>query len=267
MGFKSFISNATKQQNYMKDIYSNFWSKSRNRYGFIQQDKDLIKEFANCIDNNGVILDVGIGDGHPFANQFNKMGYKIYGIDISPTHVSIVEKEFPNIVVAEGDAQNLEFSDNFFNGVYCFRSSWYFPDLELSIKEMIRVLKETGILMFDIQNMNHPIYRQGINKLLSRSKYPYQLEVLLRFTKNIIKLLLSPIKYYQNDWSIKKHVIISSSPTDPNDLHSFFSSRTDVRYKIYGVESDKPSTLVEINKGETDKYSRLVYKIRKISNN
>ena len=111
--------------------------------------------------------------------------------------------------------------------------------------------------MFDIQNMNHPIYEKGIKKLLSRKKYPYQLEVLLRFSKNIIKLFLSPIKYYQNDWSIKDHVIISSSPTDPNDL----------RYKIYGVESDKPSTLVDIEKGKTNKFSRILFKVQRISNN
>ena len=106
----------------------------------------MITEFANSVDNNGKILDVGIGDGYPFANEFNKMGYKIYGIDISPTHISMVEKTHPSIVVAEGNAQHLEFNDNFFNGVYCFRSSWYFPDLELSIKEMIRVLKKMEYL-------------------------------------------------------------------------------------------------------------------------
>ena len=93
------------------------------------------------------------------------------------------------------------------------------------------------------------------------------LDVLLRFSKNIIKLFLRPYKYYQCDWSIKKHVVISSSPTDPNDLHSFFKMRKDLQYKIYGVKFDDLDTLVEIRKTNLTEFHRLVYKVFKKGKN
>lgn len=263
MGFRSIIDNPSKQQEYMRDVYSKFWNKSRMKYGFEQYDKDLIKELSNYI-KNGKILEVGIGDGHPFADQFDKMGYQVYGIDIAPTHVAMVKRELPNVMVDVGDAQNLEFPDDFFDGVYCVRSSWYFPDLEKSIREMLRVLKKNGLLMFDIQNLNHPIHSKGVEKLYKRRTYPLMLEVLLRFSKNVIKLFLRPIKYYQCDWSIKKHVVISSSPTDPYDLKLFFNSRTDVKYQLFGVKFNDPFTLLEIKETAALEFDRLVYEVWKI---
>jgi len=263
MGFKSIIDNPNKQQEYMRDVYPVFWNRSRMEYGFEQYDKDLIIEISNYI-KCGKILEVGIGDGRPFAYQFDKMGYQVYGIDIAPTHVAMVKKELPNVIVNVGDAQDLRFPDNYFDCVYCFRSSWYFPDLEKSIQEMLRVLKKNGLLMFDIQNLNHPIHSKGTKRLYRRIKYPLILEVALRFSKNVIKIFLRPIKYYQCDWSIEKHVVISSSPTDPEDLKLFFNNRTDVQYQLFGVKFNSPGTLIEIAETATLEFDRLVYKVYKI---
>lgn len=248
-------------------MYCKFWNKSRKKYGLEQYDEDLINLVSKNIPKRNRILDVGIGDGYPFASQLNNIGYQLYGIDLSPTHVAMVRKEFPNIIVDVGDAQSLKFPNKYFDGVYCFRSTWYIPDLELSIKEMIRVLKDGGFLIFDIQNLRHPMFARNVKKLLKRNSYHYMLEYFFRISKNMIKLLLRPIKYYQCDWNIKKHVVISSSPTDPNDLHSFFNMRKDLQYKIYGVEFDNPYTLVEIGKTNLTEFHRLVYKVFKKGKN
>ena len=178
----------------------------------------------------------------------------------------MVKEKLPDIIVDVGDAQNLEFPDDFFDGVYCFRSSWYFPDLEKAIKEMVRVLKNKEFLMFDIQNLTHPMFSKNVKKLLRRSNYPLLLEVVSRFSRNLIKLCLRPIKYYQCDWSIRKHVVISSSPTDPNDLNLFFNSRTDVKYQVYGVNLDHPFTLVEVTQATVSRFDRLVYSVWKETN-
>ena len=50
------------QQKYMRETYSNFWNKSRVKYGFHQYEKDLIKSFSDEV-AVGKILEVGIGDG------------------------------------------------------------------------------------------------------------------------------------------------------------------------------------------------------------
>ena len=67
----------------MRNIYSKGWSETRKKYGVGQYDKDLIHELSKKV-KNGKILEVGIGDGFPYSNILDEMGYEVYGIDISP---------------------------------------------------------------------------------------------------------------------------------------------------------------------------------------
>ena len=155
------MNNSEKRKEYMRNIYSKHWSRTRKKYGVGQYDKDLIHELSKKV-KNGKILEVGIGDGFPYSNILDEMGYEVYGIDISPTHVDMVKESLPKINVEVGDSEDLEFTDNFFDVVFCFRSTWYFPDVIKSISEMLRVVKKHGVVMFDIQNMNHPIHHKSV---------------------------------------------------------------------------------------------------------
>jgi ubiquinone/menaquinone biosynthesis C-methylase UbiE len=57
--------------------------------------------------------------------------------------------------VLQGVAENLPFTDNSFDFVYCFTVIEHVQDVEKSIQEMIRVTKKGGMLYF-----NTPDYRQ-----------------------------------------------------------------------------------------------------------
>ena len=146
-------SDPLKRKEFMKNVYSKYWSRTRKEYGVGQYDKDLIHELT-LNEKEKKILEVGIGDGIPYSNKLDEMGHEVYGIDISPAHVEKVKNSLPNINVEVMDAEDLKFSDNFFDIVFCFRSTWYFTDLIKVISEMIRVTKNNGVIMFDIQNMN-----------------------------------------------------------------------------------------------------------------
>ena len=151
------MNNSEKRREYMKNIYSKNWSRKRKEYGVGQYDKDLIHELSKKV-KNGKILEVGIGDGFPYSNVLDEMGYEVYGIDISPKLIDMVKESLPNINVKLGDAEYLEFEDNFFDAVFCFRSTWYFPNVIKAIREMLRIVNKNGIVMFDIQNLKHPIH-------------------------------------------------------------------------------------------------------------
>lgn len=155
------MNNTEKRKIYMREIYSNHWSRKRQEYGIEQYDRDLIAEISSN-SGGGKILEVAIGDGFPYANEFDKMGYDVYGIDLSPTHVDMVEKALPNVNVYVGDAEDLQFPNNKFDVVYCFRSTWYFTNLIGSIDEMIRVVKNNGVVIFDMQNSQHPIHTENL---------------------------------------------------------------------------------------------------------
>mgnify|MGYP001281726718 CR=1 FL=1 len=115
---------------HMRDKYSNYWITAREKkYGFLEYDKNLIEYITENADKGeGRILEVGVGTGYPFATTFQEKGYDVYGIDISPQLVDKCKKSYPNIKCEVGDAENLPYKDNFFDVVYCFHSTWYFPD-------------------------------------------------------------------------------------------------------------------------------------------
>ena len=250
------MNNSEERKEYMRNIYSKNWSRKRKKYGVEQYDKDLINELSKK-EKNGKILEVGIGDGFPYSNVLVEMGYEVYGIDISSTLVDKVKESLPNINVKVGDSEDLEFSDNFFDIVFCFRSTWYFPNLIKSISEMLRVVKDNGTIMFDIQNMNHQIHKKLLEERRSL------LIMIKKIIKNLLKLILRPIKYYSLDRSYKG--IIFETPTDPEEINLFFQKRKDVEYKLYGVNWDHSFTLEEIkNTTDLNQFDRLVYKVSKL---
>jgi len=246
----------------MKNIYSKFWSRTRKQLGVKQYDKDLIHELSNRL-KKGKMLDVGIGDGFPYSKVLDEMGYEVYGIDLSPTHVNMVTETLPNINVAIGDSEYLEFKDNFFDVVFCFRSTWYFTNLIKSISEMLRVVKDEGLILFDVQNINHPIHVKFLKEQVRRKNH-YIYEITTKFFKNFIKLIIRPIRFYSIDWSFNKHIIVGT-PTDPSSINQYLSKEYNINYKIYGVNWDHSSTLEEITTTmDVNHFDRLVYKVIKI---
>ena len=255
------MNDSNRRKKYMRDVYSKTWSKTRKKYGVGQYDKDLIYELSRTL-NDGKILEVAIGDGFPYAHRFDKMGYEVFGIDIAPNLVNLVKKELPNIKVQVGDAEDLKFPESFFDGVYCFRSSWYFPNLTKSIDEMLRVVKKHGVVMFDIQNMNHPIHHKSVINQEKKRNDPLIKIIMVRYVKNFIKTILRPIIYYPLDWSLNRHVIVEIA-TDPQVVKSYLKRRDDVKYHLYGVVWNDPITLKKIDEtGEHKEFDRLVYKLQ-----
>ena len=253
------MNDSLKRKQYMKNVYSKIWSKTRKEYGVEQYDNDLIQELIKEL-KSGKILEVGIGDGFPYSNVLDEMGYEVYGIDISPILIEKVKTQFPKINVSVGDAENLEFKDNFFDIVFCFRSTWYFPNIIKSISEMLRVVKVGGLIIFDIQNSNNPIHINGIKEKI-KNKRNNHIYNIVKCLKNIIKIIIKPIKFYHYDWSFRNSIIYET-PTNPNIVNKYLESRKEFKYRIYGVNWNHPFTLIEINElNRIDQFDRSVYKV------
>ena len=174
------------RKEYIKKIYSQTWVKNLDpSTGIFQNyEKNLCAYIKARVPLKEKMLEVGIGKGETFASFFAKEGYSVYGIDISPDLVKECKMLNRNINCKAGDAENLDYPDNFFYLTYCFKSTWYFPNLLRAVDEMFRVTKPGGFIIFDVMNKNNPEINRAYQKCLFKATSLGRVIVLF---KNIVK--------------------------------------------------------------------------------
>ncbi len=94
------------------------------------------------------VLEIGVGAGTDFI-QWVRSGAIAYGIDLAPESIEHVKRrlEIYGLRAAEvkvGDAENIDYPDNFFDLVYSFGVIHHSPNPVKAIEEIIRVLKPGG---------------------------------------------------------------------------------------------------------------------------
>ena len=243
------------RKEYMKNIYSKYWTYARERkYGFLEYDKNLCNYISKNVSKKKNILDVAIGTGFPFGDFFQKEGYNVYGIDIAPTLIKKCRKLNDKINCKVGDAENLEYPDNFFNCTYSFHSSFYFPDLFKVINEMVRVTTPNGLIIFDIQNRNNTECAKNYNRMVLEKSGGYR--KLFRYSKNILKILL---RNGIPDWTNVVHEV----PTYPETVYGYLKDLQIESYSIMAKSSVDSSLKIMEGIGSFKDYSRLVFSIWK----
>ena len=122
---------------------------------------DLLREFNFSKLSDKKILDIGCGDGGELRN-FIKYGAKpnhLYGIELLEDRIEIAKDVNPNINFRCGNALNLPYQDESFNIVAQFTvfTSISKKGIKKDIaKEMLRVLKKEGIIIWYDFSYNNP---------------------------------------------------------------------------------------------------------------
>lgn len=104
------------------------------------------------------ILDIGIGNGERSLN-FARRGFLIYALDSSEEVITRFKKRLENydslaIQVVHARAENLPFSDNFFEGILMIETLEHIAQEKKALKEVYRVIKKRGFFCLGI-----PTYR------------------------------------------------------------------------------------------------------------
>ena len=243
------------RKEYMRSTYSKYWKNARkNVYGFMEYDKafiTLIESFSNKL---GKILEVAIGTGEPIPNNLQKIGYSVYGIDISDRLIDECKKNNENIRCEVGDAEQLKIANAEFDLIYCVHSSWFIPDLNKAVTEMVRVSKRGGVVLFDILNMHNreieKIYRFHI------FENGTAIGMLYKTIKNSVKFILQK---GTQDWPF----VISQTPSDPIAIYDMLQNRLNVeQINIYAWHEESMIDLGSVNK-QYEEYSRLIFVVKK----
>jgi len=122
---------------------------------------DLLKKYNFSKLSNKKILDVGCGTG-AVLRDFIKYGAKpkyLYGIDLLDDRIEIAKDISPNINFKCGDASNLPYKDESFDIVAQFTVFTSILNKEIKkyiAKEMLRVLKKEGIILWYDFSYNNP---------------------------------------------------------------------------------------------------------------
>lgn len=196
-----------------EDIAKNF-DPDRRRYAYQiykhKKEIGVLKKAIRSIRSDELkVLDVACGTGRMLDAVFQtgkKIGYT--GLDTSKSMTDILKKKAKtlgktkNIKIVLADASKMPFKDNFFDISYTYHLLWHIPeeDQEKVIREMIRVTKKDGFVLFDI--LNRGFLFDKIKRLFGIKKKQglYKLTVsdvekmIGKREKHVEKLLDAPIK-------------------------------------------------------------------------
>ena len=165
-----------RRKQYMADVYSAFWQRQVLVYGFTDYHQGMI-ELVQSIRPRLAghrLLECAIGTGWPFAVEFARRGWSVYGVDIAPTLVTKCKENERETGVelrcVEGDVEHLPYREGAFDLTYCFQSTWYFSDFERAVDEMILVTKAGGYVVFDVMNLLNPMILCSYVRLIFRRR-------------------------------------------------------------------------------------------------
>jgi len=106
------------------------------------------------IPSNAQILDVATGRGADLFPVAEALGFsgKVVGIDISTqmlkeTSQEVLERNINSITLLHMDAEQLNFSNDSFDFVFCGFALFFFPSITTALAEFKRVLKPGGTLV------------------------------------------------------------------------------------------------------------------------
>lgn len=138
-------------ETYNKIAYD--YCKKTRQQKFLEWEENYIIKLISYISKaNPLILDVGYGDGR-HCKIIENNGGKAIGIDLSFGMIKEAEKYYPNGNFKKMDMQKLQFTDNYFDGIWSSGSIYHVKKFEVKnvIKEFRRVLINNGVVAINFK--------------------------------------------------------------------------------------------------------------------
>jgi SAM-dependent methyltransferase len=129
------------------------WQRAASSYGnsFAHATAPFVKPLLDAVEISAGqrVLDVACGLGH-LAAAAAERGATAQGLDFSAEMIGIARNIHPDILVTEGDAENLPYPDDTFDAIISSFGIHHVPRPELALAECKRVLKPGARLAFTV---------------------------------------------------------------------------------------------------------------------
>lgn len=134
---KSYDDDVKKDNGQLK-IYKNYEL-------ILQSVYDLVEELDR---KNPKILEIGVGTGN-LASKFLNSNYEIIGIDQSREMLSVAKEKYPSLKVRLGEFLKILYDNKSFDIIISTYAFHHLNEDEkcIAIEEMIRVLKDDGVII------------------------------------------------------------------------------------------------------------------------
>jgi demethylmenaquinone methyltransferase / 2-methoxy-6-polyprenyl-1,4-benzoquinol methylase len=141
-----------------KSAVEELFDKDSSQYLYKHLTLEKIREkdrIINLVHKNAKyqrVLDIGCGPG-TISEDLLEIGEQVWGIDISEDMIKIAidrfkEKNYSSKIHFNiGDAENLNFPDQFFDAVFCLGVLRFLDSWEKGLQEIYRVLKPNGVVV------------------------------------------------------------------------------------------------------------------------
>lgn len=110
----------------------------------------MVRHWAESLPPGGAVLDLGCGAGEPITRALIDLGFRLFGVDASPSMVAEFRARFPEVPVECASVNDATFFGRTFDGVVAWGLVFLLPaaDQVDLIRKMSAVLKPGGKLLF-----------------------------------------------------------------------------------------------------------------------
>ena len=198
---------------------------------------------ATGIDIKGKnVLEVGCGRGGGLSYVHRYLSpNKVTGIDLNAKAIEFCEKNYvgDNIDFVQGNAQKLCFKDHSFDVVINVESSHRYPQMDEFIKEVYRVLKPGGHLLFtdfrlsnELDKLNTQFQNHNFTKIKDEIITPNVIEALDLMSDERIKLINKLVPKFMRGLG-KQFAATKGTPT----YNKFATRKFEYLYHVYTKKS------------------------------
>jgi len=166
------------------------WYDKNTRETRLNEMREYANEVTKHVKDGANILEIAPGPGYMSIELAKKGNFNITGMDISPDFVEIcktnAKNENVNVTFLEGNVSAMPFEENKFDFIFCSAAFKNFKEPVVALKEMYRVLKNSGIVL--IVDMRRDVTKQGLEEEVKKiTKTGFERFWVKRTFKNLAK--------------------------------------------------------------------------------